>query len=87
MVKCPKLRSCSCGADWRATSDWAPITKQRWPSPITPLHRAIAHSEPASPLSAQPAAMRTTPAGSRGAQRPWSVRRPSGTAANSGSSA
>ncbi len=54
---------------------------------MTPLHRAIAHREPATPLSAQPPAMRTTPTGSSGAQRPWSVRRPSGTAANSGSSA
>ncbi|WP_445283002.1 recombinase family protein [Streptomyces sp. DSM 118148] len=31
MVKCPKLRPCSCGADCRATSDWAPITKPRCP--------------------------------------------------------
>ncbi len=29
MVKWPKLRSCSCGADWRATRDWAPMTKER----------------------------------------------------------
>ncbi|CAM5268510.1 hypothetical protein SVIOM74S_09711 [Streptomyces violarus] len=29
MVKWPKLRSCSCGADWRATRDWEPMTKQR----------------------------------------------------------
>ncbi|CAM5568673.1 hypothetical protein SALBM311S_02049 [Streptomyces alboniger] len=87
MVKWPKLRSCSCGADWRATSDWAPITKQRWPRPITPLQMAIAHRELAAPLIAQPPDIRTTPTGSRGAQRPWSVRRPSGTAAKSGSSA
>ncbi len=87
MVKWPKLRSCSCGSDCRATRDWEPMTKQRWPSPITPLHRAIAHREFATPLSAQPPEMSTTPTGSRGAQRPWSVRRPRGTAANSGSSA
>lgn len=87
MVKCPKLRSCSWGADWRATSDCAPITKHRCPRPITPLHSAMVHSDPATPLSAQPAEISTTPVGSSGAQRPWSVRRPSGTAANSGSSA
>lgn len=87
MVKWPKLRSCSCGADWRATSDWEPMTKQRWPSPITPLHRAIVHREPARPLRAQPPDISSTPTGSRGAQRPWSVRRPSGTAAKNGSRA
>ena len=31
MVKWPKLRSWSCGADWRATIDWAPITKAEVP--------------------------------------------------------
>lgn len=87
MVKWPKLRSCSSGALWRATMDWAPMTNDRWPSPITPLHAAIAGSDPAVPLNAQPVAMRATPMGSSGAHRPWSVRRPSGTAANSGSRA
>lgn len=87
MVKWPKLRSWSAGADCRATSDWAPITKQRCPRPMTPLQAASAGSERAPPLSAQPPAMRTTPRGSRGAHRPWSVLRPSGTAAKSGSSA
>lgn len=87
MVKWPKLRSWSSGALWRATRDWAPITKDRCPRPITPLQMAISSSDPARPLSAQPAAISTTPMGSSGAQRPWSVRRPSGTAANSGSRA
>lgn len=87
MVKWPKLRSWSSGADCRATIDWAPMTKHRCPSPMTPLQAAIATRLFASPLIAQPPAMRTTPTGSSGAHRPWSVRRPSGTAANSGSSA
>ncbi len=87
MVKWPKLRSCSAGADCRATSDWAPMTKHRWPSPMTPLQAARAAREPEVPLSAQPPPIRRTPAGRSGAQRPWSVRRPSGTAAKSGRSA
>lgn len=87
MVKWPKLRSCSAGADWRATIDWAPITKQRWPRPMTPLQAAIAVRVSARPLRAHPPAIRTTPSGSSGAHLPWSVRRPSGTAAKSGRSA
>ncbi len=87
IVKWPKFRSCSAGADWRATIDWAPMTKQRWPSPMTPLHAASAARDEAVPLSAHPPAMSATPKGSSGAQRPSSVRRPSGTAAKSGSSA
>ncbi|SCK56351.1 hypothetical protein YWIDRAFT_03294 [Streptomyces sp. SceaMP-e96] len=87
MVKWPKLRSRSSGALRRATIDWAPMTKQRCPRPITPLQAAIAGREPARPLSAQPPLISATPATSSGAQRPWSVRRPSGTATSSGSRA
>lgn len=54
---------------------------------MTPLQAASAGREPEVPLSAQPPPIRRTPTGRSGAQRPWSVRRPRGTAAKSGSSA
>ena len=85
MVKWPKLRSCSCGGglagDERlGADDEAEVAEAHHPAPRGHRRRGSRRV----PLSAQPPAIRTTPTGSRGAHRPWSVRRPSGTAANSG---